>query len=86
MIDELEKFLRTEVESRDKLTKRFKCRTTAATFRETSVIAAITTIELASIVTLTECVGMPLGIVLASTGLFLGLGTAVIHKTQKIFD
>ena len=29
---------------------------------------------------------MPLGIVLASTGLFLGLGTAVIHKTQKIFD
>ena len=29
---------------------------------------------------------MPLGIVLASTGLFLGLGSAVIHKTQKIFD
>ena len=29
---------------------------------------------------------MSLGIVLASTGLFLGLGSAVIHKTQKIFD
>ena len=85
-IDELEKFLRTEVESRDKLTKRFKRRATAATFSDTSVIAAITTLELASIVTLTTGVGMPLGIVLASTGLFLGLGSAVIHKTQKIFD
>ena len=69
-IDELEKFLRTEVESRDKLTKRFKRRATAATFSDTSVIAAITTLELASIVTLTTGVGMPLGIVLASTGLF----------------
>ena len=29
---------------------------------------------------------MPLGIVLASTGLFLGLGSAVIHKNQRIFD
>ena len=85
-IDELEKFLRTEVESRDKLTKRFKRRATAATFSDTSLIAAITALELASIVTLTTGVGMPLGIVLASTGLFLGLGSAVIHKTQKIFD
>ena len=53
---------------------------------DTSVIAAITTLELASIVTLTTGVGMPLGIVLASTLLFLGLGSAVIHKTRKIFD
>ena len=29
---------------------------------------------------------MPISIVLFSTGLFLGLGSAVIHKTQKVFD
>ena len=85
-IDELEKFLRSEVESRDKLTKRFKRRAAATTFSDTSVIAAITALEIASIVTLTTGVGMPLSVVLASTGLFLGLGSAVIHKTQKIFD
>ena len=85
-IDELEKFLRSEVESRDKLTKRLKRRATAATFSDGSVIAAITALEIASIVTLTTGVGMPLSVVLASTGLLLGLGSAAIHKTQKIFD
>ena len=85
-IDELEKFLRSEVESRDKLTKRFKRRATATTFSDGSVIAAITALEIASIVTLTTGVGMPLSVVLASTGLFLGLGSGIIHKTQKIFD
>ena len=85
-IDEVEKFLRSEVESRDKLTKRFKRRATAATFSDGSVIAAITALEIASIVTLTTGVGMPLSVVLASTGLLLGLGSAAIHKTQKIFD
>ena len=85
-IDELEKFLRSEVESRDKLTKRFKRRATAATFSDGSVIAVITALEIASIVTLTTGVGMPLSVVLASTGLLLGLGSAAIHKTQKIFD
>ena len=85
-IDELEKFLRNEVESRDKLTKCFKRRATAATFSDGSVIAAITALEIASIVTLTTGVGMPLSVVLASTGLLLGLGSAAIHKTQKIFD
>ena len=85
-IDELEKFLRSEVEERDKLAKRFKRRATAATFSDGSVIAAITALEIASIVTLTTGVGMPLSVVLASTGLLLGLGSAAIHKTQKIFD
>ena len=85
-IDELEKFLRSEVKSRDKLTKRFKRRATATTFSDGSVIAAITALEIASIVTLTTGVGMPLSVVLASTGLFLGLGSGIIHKTQKIFD
>ena len=85
-IDELEKFLRTEVESRDKLTKRFKRRATATTFSDGSVIAAITALEIASLVTLTTGIGMPVGVILGSTGLFLGLGSAVIHMTQKIFD
>ena len=85
-IDELEKFLRSEVESRDKLTKRFKRRATASTISDTSVIAAITALEVASIVTLTTGIGMPISVVLASTGLLLGLGSAAIHKTQKIFD
>ena len=85
-IDELEKFLRSEVESRDKLTKRFKRRATASTISDTSVIAAITALEVASIVTLTTGFGMPISVVLASTGLLLGLGSGIIHKTQKIFD
>ena len=85
-IDELEKFLRTEVESRDKLTKRFKRRATAATFSDTSVIAAITTLGGTSIGLASTGIGIALIPILASTGLFLGLGSAVIHKTQKIFD
>ena len=85
-IDELEKFLRAEVESRDKLTKRFKRRATAATFSDTSAIAAITTLGGASIGLAFTGIGIALIPILASTGLFLGLGSAVIHKTQKIFD
>ena len=85
-IDELEKFLRSEVESRDKLTKQFKRRATALTISDTSVITAITALEVASIVTLTTGIGMPISVVLASTGLLLGLGSVVIHKTQKIFN
>ena len=85
-IDELEKFLRSEVDLRDKLTKQFKRRATASTISDTSVITAITALEVASIVTLTTGIGMPISVVLASTGLFLGLGSGIIHKTQKIFD
>ena len=85
-IDELEKFLRSEVESRDKLTKQFKRRATALTISDTFVITAITALEVASIVTLTTGIGMPISVVLASTGLLLGLGSVVSHKTQKIFN
>ena len=85
-IEEAEAFLRSEVEQRDKLTKSFKRRAMAATISDTSVITAITTLELASIVTLTTGIGIPLSIALASTGLALGVGSAIVHKTQKIFD
>ena len=85
-IDELERFLRSEVESRDKLTKRFKRRATAATFSDTSVLAAITALGATSIGTLMTGVGMPVSVILASTGLLLGLGSGILHKTQKIFE
>lgn len=78
--------MRSEVDKREKLAKQFKRRATATTISDTSVIAAITALEVASIATLTSGVGLPISIVLASTGLLLGLGSAVIHKTQKIFE
>ena len=85
-IDEYEKFLRNEVEIRDKLKKRFKRRSIAAMFSDNSVIAAITALEVASVVILTIGVRIPISIVLASGGLLLGLGSAIIHKTQRLFD
>ena len=84
-IDELEKFLRDEINTRDSLTKRFKRRATATSISDTSVITAITALEVASIVTLTTGIGMPISVVLASTGLLLGIGSAVIHKTHLVF-
>ena len=85
-IDELEKFLRSEIESRDKLAKRFKRRATTATFSDTSVITAITTLGATSIGLASTGIGTALIPILASTGLFLGIGSAVIRKTQRIFD
>ena len=85
-IDELEKFLRSEVDLRDKLTKRFKRRATATTFSDGSVIAAITALGWASIGLASTGIGIALIPILGSTGVFLGLGSAVIRKTQRIFD
>ena len=85
-INEAEKFLQSEIQYREKLAKKFKRRASAMTISDTSVITAITVLEAASIATFVSGVGAPIGIALASTGLALGLGSAVIHKTQKIFD
>ena len=85
-IDEVERFLRLEIKARDKLTKRFKRRSTATSISDTSAMTAITILEVASIATLTTGIGTPIGNILASTGLFLGLRSVVIHKTQKMFD
>ena len=85
-IEEAEKFLRDEVEQRGKLAKRFKRRVIASTITDTSLITAITILEVASVATLTTGVGAPISIVLASAGLLLGLGSGVIHKTQKVFE
>ena len=85
-IDEAEKFLRREIEQREKLAKRFKRRANATMISDTSIITAITALEVASITTLTTGVGLPISIVLSSTGLLLGLGSAVIHRSQKVFE
>ena len=71
---------------RDKLTKRFKRRATATTFSDGSVIAAITILGWTSIGLASTGIGIALIPILGSTGVFLGLGSAVIHKTQKIFN
>ena len=85
-IEEAEQFLREEIKTRDKLAKDFKRRATASTISDTSIITAITFLEIASVATLTTGVGAPISIVIASTGLLLGLGSGIIHKTQKIFE
>ena len=85
-ISETEKFLHDEIDKRDSLTKRFKRRATATSISDTSVLAAITALEAASIATLITGIGIPISVVLASTGLLLGIGSAIIHKTQKVFD
>jgi len=85
-IEEAETFLRREIELRDKLAKKFKRRATATMISDTSVITAITALEISSIATLTTGIGLPISIVLASTGLLLGIGSAIVHKTQKIFE
>ena len=86
-IDEAERFLRDEISYRDQKYKKFKHHSTASSVSDTSIITAITVLEIASVATLTTGVGLPISIVLASTGLFLlGLGSAVIHKSQRIFD
>ena len=85
-IDELEKFLRDEIRTRDSLTKRFKRRATSTLISDTAIITTITGLEIASIAILTTGIGVPISVILASTGLFLGLGSAIIHKTQRIFD
>jgi len=53
---------------------------------DTSIITAITALEIASVATLSTGVGLPISIALASTGLPLGIGSAVVHKTQKVFE
>ena len=85
-IDEIEKFLRAEVDYRDNLTKRCKRRATTATISDTSVVTAITALEVASVVTLTTGVGIPVSIALASAGIILGFSSAIVHKVQKVFD
>ena len=52
-IDEAESFFRDEVSKRDTLAKKFKRRANVTTISDTSIITAITALEVASIATLT---------------------------------
>ena len=85
-VDEMEQFLRSEVAYRDQLSKRYKRRAAAVTISDTSVVTAITLLSIGSVATLTSGVGMAVSIALASTGLVLSLTSAIVHKTQKIFN
>jgi len=85
-IDEMEKFLRDEVSYRDTLTKKCKRRASAFSISDTSVITAITALEIASLITLATGVVTPIGVPLASASLALGVGSVIIHKTQKVFN
>ena len=85
-IGEIEKFLQDEVADRDALSKRCKRRAAVLTAGDTSLVMAITSLEIGSIATLATGVGIPLSIALASAGLFLGLASAITHKTLKLLD
>ena len=85
-IDEAEKFLRDEIAYREKLAKRYKRRSNATMISDTSIILAITGLELASIVTFSTGIGIPVSIALGAVGLILGVGSIGVHKTQKIFE
>ena len=85
-IEESERFLRNEITQREQLGKKFKRFAGATMIGGTSVITAITTLEVASVVTLSTGVGLPVSIVLAATGLALGIGSTVVNKSQKIFE
>ena len=85
-IDEMEQFLRSEVAYRDQLSKRYKRRAAAVTISDTSVVTAITLLSIGSVATLASGVGMPVTIALTATGLVLSLTSAIVHKTQKIFN
>jgi len=61
-IDEMEKFLRDEVSYRDTLTKKCKRRASAFSISDTSVITAITALEIASLITLATGVVTPIGV------------------------
>ena len=85
-INEMEKFLRDEISSRDKLAKQFKRRAITATISDTAVITTITGLEIGSIITIATGVGAPVGIALAASGVALGISSIIAQKLQKLFD
>ena len=85
-INEMEKFLRDEISSRDKLAKQFKRRAITATISDTTVITVITGLEIGSIITIATGVGAPVGIALAASGVALGISSIIAQKLQKLFD
>jgi len=86
-IDEVERFLRDEVSYKESLLSSANVGLPPlCSASDTVVITSTTALEVASIATLTTGVGLPISIVLASTGLLLELGSAIVHKTEKMFN
>ena len=78
-IDEIDKFLRSEVAYRDNIAKRFKRRASVAKTGNRSVITATTLLGIASTATIASGVGAPVGLALASAGAVLSLSSAIMH-------
>ena len=53
---------------------------------DTTIITAITGLEIGSIASFATGIGAPLGVILSSVGLGLGISSIIIHKVQKLFD
>ena len=83
-IDQIECFLRDEASYRDKLVKRCKRRATGLAISHNLILSAIATLEVGSVISLTTVIGTPVSIALTGAGLFLGLGSVVTNKSQKI--
>ena len=85
-VEELEKFLRTEIGKREQLAKRFKRFGTAARIVDTSLITTTVLTGSGSIAALATGVGAPISIALAAVSLVLSLGTGITRQNIKLFD
>ena len=85
-VEEQEKFLRSEIEKREQLAKKFK--RYGGTTRLVDALLVGTTVITggASITSLSTAIGLPVSIALASITLVFSLSTVVTRKTIKLVD
>lgn len=76
----MEKFLRTEVESRDSIAKKSIRRGTTVAFSSTLLMTTITAFEIGSVIALSTGVGAPISLTLAGVGFGLGLASIATKK------
>ena len=85
-VEELEKFLRSEIEKREQLAKKFKRYGTTTRLADTLLVATTVITGGGSIASLSTGIGLPVSIALASITLVLSLSTVFTRKTIKIVD
>ena len=85
-ITEMEKFLRSEINNREQLAKKFKRYSTTTRIADTTLISGIVITGAGSITLLSTGIGLPASIALASISLLLSMGTVITRKTIKITD
>ena len=85
-IAEMEKFLRSEINNREQLSKKFKRYSTTTRIADTALISGIVITGAGSITLLSTGIGLPASIALASISLLLSMGTVITRKTIKITD